>query len=54
MVFVIGAQMCRQALDAVGQQGNLHLYVASVFFVFTVLFYDVGDFCFVVIDCHFF
>ena len=53
VVFFVGAKVCRQAFDAVREQRDLRFGVTGVLFVAAVLLYDLGDFFFAVIDCHF-
>lgn len=53
VVFLEFAEVFRQALNAVGEQCYLYLSVASVVCRSAVLCDDLGDFFFVVIDCHF-
>jgi hypothetical protein len=54
VVFFGLAEVVREALDAVSQEGHLHFGVARVVGLFAVLRHDFGDFLFAVIDCHFF
>jgi hypothetical protein len=53
VIFLKFSQVGREALDTVGQEGYLYLYVTRVIAIFTVLFGDFSDFFLVVIDCHF-
>ena len=53
VVFLVGTQVSRQAFDTVREQGDLCFGVTCVFFVAGILLYDLGDFLFVVVDCHF-
>lgn len=46
VVFFVDPQVGRQAVDLVGQQGNLNFHVAGVFLVFAVRFRNLGDFFF--------
>ena len=52
VIFLKSAQVGRKAFNTVGQEGDLGLGVAGVFFITAVFFDDGSNFFFAVIDCH--